>query len=359
MKAAVCRKFKKPLIIEDIQLAAPGASDIKVKIAACGICHSDIHFIEGAWGGTLPAVYGHEGAGIVQEVGRNVRHVKPGDHVVLTLVRYCGTCHACAAGEQVLCESTFPLTGKTPLSSRKGAPITHGLGTGAFAEYVVVDGSQAVAIPKDVPFASASLIGCAVITGMGAVINTAGVTAGSSVVVIGTGGVGLNSIQGAALAGASPIIAADLVKSKLRAAKRFGATHTVDAASGDVAKTVKRITGGRGADYVFVTVGAKPAIEQAFGLMRRGGNVVLVGMPALDVRATFDPVYLANDGQRIIGSKMGSSRIQIDVPKIVELYKQGRVKLDELITKRYPLEKINEAISAVARGEALRNVIVF
>jgi S-(hydroxymethyl)glutathione dehydrogenase/alcohol dehydrogenase len=359
MKAAVCRKFKKPLIIEDIQLAAPGASDIKVKIAACGICHSDIHFIEGAWGGTLPAVYGHEGAGIVQEVGRNVRHVKPGDHVVVTLVRYCGTCHACAAGEQVLCESTFPLTGKTPLSSRKGAPITHGLGTGAFAEYVVVDGSQAVAIPKDVPFASASLIGCAVITGMGAVINTAGVTAGSSVVVIGTGGVGLNSIQGAALAGASPIIAVDLVKSKLRAAKRFGATHTVDAISGDVVKTVKRITGGRGADYVFVTVGAKPAIEQAFGLMRRGGNVVLVGMPALDVRATFDPVYLANDGQRIIGSKMGSSRIQIDVPKIVELYKQGRVKLDELITKRYPLEKINEAISAVARGEALRNVIVF
>ena len=359
MKAAVCRKFKKPLVIEDIRLAAPGPNDIKVKIKACGICHSDIHYIEGAWGGRLPAVYGHEGAGIVEEVGRNVRHVKPGDHVVVTLIRYCGTCPACSAGDQVLCESKFDLSGNSPLSSHKGAPIIHGLSTGAFAEYVVVDGSQAVTIPKDVPFAPASLIGCAVITGMGAVINTAGVTAGSSVAVIGTGGVGLNSIQGAALTGASPIIAIDIAKSKLRAAKRFGATHTIDATARDVAKTVKQMTGGRGADYVFVTVGAKSAIEQAFGLMRRGGNVVLVGIPALDVRATFDPVYLAADGQRIIGSKMGSSRIRIDVPKIVELYKQGRVKLDELITKRYPLEKINEAISAVVKGEALRNVIVF
>ena len=194
MKAAVCRKFKKPLVIEDIQLAAPGLNDIKVKIKACGICHSDIHYIEGAWGGTLPAVYGHEGAGIVEEVGRNVRHVKPGDHVVVTLIRYCGSCPACAAGNQVLCEGKFDLSGRTPLSSRKGAPITNGLSTGAFAEYVVVDGSQAVSIPKDMPFAPASLIGCAVITGMGAVINTAGVSAGRSVAVIGTGGVGLNSI---------------------------------------------------------------------------------------------------------------------------------------------------------------------
>jgi Zn-dependent alcohol dehydrogenase len=359
MKAAVCRKFKKPLVIEDIQLAAPGPNDIKVKIRACGICHSDIHYIEGAWGGTLPAVYGHEGAGIVEEVGRNVRHVKPGDHVVVTLIRYCGTCPACAAGDQVLCEGKFDLSGRTPLSSRKGAPITHGLYTGAFAEYVVVDSSQAVSIPKDMPFAPASLIGCAVITGMGAVINTAGVTAGRSVAVIGTGGVGLNSIQGAALAGASPIIAIDVAKSKLKAARRFGATHTIDATAGDVAKTLRQMNGGRGVDYVFVTVGSKTAIEQAFGLMRRGGNVVLVGMPALDVRATFDPTDLAFSGQHIIGSKMGSSRIRIDVPKIAELYKQGRVKLDELITKRYPLEKINEAISAVVKGEALRNVIVF
>ena len=358
MKAAVCREFKKPLVIEDIKLSEPGPNDIRVKIKACGICHSDIHYIDGAWGGTLPAVYGHEGAGIVEEVGRNVRHVKKGDHVVVTLVRFCGACAPCAAGNQVLCEGSFDLSAKSPLTGKNGKPITHGLGTGAFAEYVVVDASQAVAIPKDMPFAPASLIGCAVITGIGAVVNTAGVTAGKSVVVIGTGGVGLNSIQGAALAGASPIIAIDVSPAKLKAAKRFGATNGV-LAKGDVAKEVKALTDGRGADYVFVTVGAKPAIEQAFKLARRRGNVVLVGMPAAGTSATFDPVHLAYDEQRIIGSRMGSTRLQIDVPKIVELYKQGRVKLDELVTKTYPLSQINEAMDAVVQGKALRNVIVF
>jgi S-(hydroxymethyl)glutathione dehydrogenase/alcohol dehydrogenase len=358
MKAAVCREFKKPLVIEDIKLAEPGPNDIKVKIKACGICHSDIHYIDGAWGGTLPAVYGHEGAGIVEEVGRNVRHVKKGDHVVVTLVRFCGVCAPCAAGNQVLCEGSFDLSAKSPLTGKNGKPITHGLGTGAFAEFVVVDASQAVAIPKDMPFAPASLIGCAVVTGIGAVVNTAGVTAGKSVAVIGTGGVGLNSIQGAALAGASPIIAIDVSPVKLKAAKRFGATHGV-LAKGDVAKEVKALTDGRGADYVFVTVGAKPAIEQAFKLARRRGSVVLVGMPASGTSATFDPVYLAYDEQRIIGSRMGSTRLQIDVPKIVELYKQGRVKLDELVTRTYPLSQINEAMDAVVQGKALRNVIVF
>lgn len=359
MKAAVCHAFGKPLVIEDVKLAPPGPSDIKVKIHACGICHSDIHFIEGAWGGQLPAVYGHEGAGVVVEVGRNVKHVKKGDHVVVTLIRSCGTCYSCAAGQPVLCEGSFPLDGKSPLSSAKGNPIAHGLHTGAFAEYVVVDGSQAVAIDRDVPFDAASLIGCGVITGMGAVINSAGVKAGSSVVVIGTGGVGLNSVQGAALAGASPIIAVDIADKKLRAAKRFGATHGVNSRTQDVVKQVKALTHGRGADYVFVTVGVKAAIEMSLKLMRRGGNVVLVGMPASGVMATFEPVEIANDSQRIIGSKMGGARIQIDVPKIVELYKQGRVKLDELVSGRFPLEKINEAMAEVVRGEALRNVIVF
>lgn len=358
MKAAVCREFKTPLVIEDVKLAEPGPNDIKVKMKACGICHSDIHYIDGAWGGTLPAVYGHEGAGIVEEVGRNVRHVKVGDHVVVTLVRFCGVCPACAAGNQVICEGSFDIDAKSPITGKNGKPITHGLGTGAFAEYAVVDASQAVAIPRDMPFAPASLIGCAVVTGIGAVVNTAGVTAGKSVAVIGTGGVGLNSIQGAALAGASPIIAIDVSPTKLKAAKRFGATHGV-LAKGDVAKEVKALTNGRGADYVFVTVGAKPAIEQAFTLARRRGNVVLVGMPASGTSATFDPVYLAYDEQRIIGSRMGSTRVQIDVPKIVELYKQGRVKLDELVTKTYPLSQINEAIDAVVKGKALRNVIVF
>lgn len=359
MKAAVCRAFGALLTVEDITLAPPGPGEIKVKVAVCAICHSDIHYIEGAWGGALPAVYGHEAAGVVQEVGAGVAHLAPGDHVVVTLIRSCGRCLSCAEGAPVFCETTFPLDARSPLTADDGAAITHGLRTGAFAEYVVVDQSQAVAIPKDVDLASASVIACAVITGIGAVTNTAGVRPGESVVVIGTGGVGLNAIQGALLAGASPIIAVDLSESKLAAARGFGATHTIDSRNEDVAARVRKYTGGRRADWVFVTVGAKVAVEQALGLMRRNGGVVIVGMPASGVTATFDPGCIAADGQRILGSKMGSSRIQIDVPRIVDLYRQGRVKLDELVTGRYPLERINEAIASVNRGEALRNVIVF
>ena len=359
MKAAVCRTFGQPLTIEEIGIAEPAFGEIKVKLTACAICHSDIHFAEGAWGGTLPAVYGHEAAGIVDVVGPGVADLRPGDHVVVTLIRSCGHCIFCAEGDPVFCDATFPLDRESPLRSASGERLVHGMRTGAFAEYVVVDQSQAVAIPKDVPLDSASLIACGVITGMGAVINTAGVRAGASVVVVGTGGVGLNSVQGAALAGASAIIAVDLSDQKLEAARRFGATHTVNPRTQDVAAAVADATGKRRADFVFVTVGAKTAIEQGIGLMKRGGSTVIVGMPAAGVTASFDPSWIAGDGQRIIGSKMGSARIRIDIPKIVELYRQGRVKLDELITGRFPLERINEAIAGVTRGDALRNVIVF
>ncbi len=359
MKAAVCRAFGAPLAIEDVDIAAPGPGEIKVRMAACAICHSDIHYIEGAWGGALPAVYGHEAAGIVEEAGAGVSHVRPGDHVVVTLIRSCGHCPSCAEGAPVFCETVFPLDQRSPLRSAAGETLVHGMRTGAFAEYVVVDASQAVAIPPEVPLDSASLIACGVITGLGAVVNTAGVRAGNSVVVIGAGGVGLNSVQGAALAGASPIIAVDLSPAKLDAARQFGATHTIDAGCDDVAARVAEYTGGRRADYVFVTVGAKAAIEQAFDLMKRNGNVVIVGMPASGVTTAFDPSSLAAYGQRILGSKMGSARIQIDVPKIIELYRQGRLKLDELISGRYPLDRINEAIASVKQGSALRNVIVF
>ncbi len=358
MRAAVCREFGQPLVIEEIALAAPGPGEIRVKVAACAICHSDIFYAQGAWGGTLPAVFGHEAAGVVEEVGAGVRHVAVGDHVVVTLIRFCGQCVSCAEGAQVFCEAVFPLDAQSPLS-KAGESIVHGLRTGAFAEYVVVEASQAVAIPKDVPLDSASLIGCGVITGVGAVVNTAGVKAGNSVVVIGTGGVGLNAVQGARLAGASPVIAVDLSEEKLAAALRFGATHALNAKRSDLAAVVAEITGGRRADFVFVTVGAGKVVEQAIGLMKRNGSTVIVGMPASGVMASFDPGWLAADGQRIIGSKMGSARIRIDVPKIVELYKDGRLKLDELITGRYPLEEINAAIASVVRGEALRNVIVF
>ncbi|MBX6321150.1 MAG: alcohol dehydrogenase catalytic domain-containing protein, partial [Rhodospirillaceae bacterium] len=224
MKAAVCRAFNAPLAIEEVEIARPGPGEIRVKVAACAICHSDIHYIEGAWGGDLPAVYGHEAAGVVESCGPGVTGFAPGDHVVVTLIRSCGRCHQCVRGQPVQCEATFPLDEKGPLSAPDGTPIVQGLRTGAFAEYVVVDASQAVAIPRDVPLDSASLIACGVITGVGAVVNTAAVPAGSSVVVVGAGGVGLNSVQAAALSGAALVIAVDLSDDKLHAAKAFGAT---------------------------------------------------------------------------------------------------------------------------------------
>lgn len=359
MKAAVCRAFGKPLVIEDIGIASPQAGEVKVRVKACGVCHSDISYAEGAWGGSLPAVYGHEAAGIVEQVGPGVDELKAGDHVIVTLVRSCGHCYFCVQGKPVYCETTFRLDKESPLHASDGTPITQAMRTGAFAESILVHASQAVTIPDDVPFESASLLACGVITGVGAVVYTAAVETGSSVVVIGTGGVGLNVVQGAALAGAQPIIAVDLSNQKLAAARSFGATHTINPREEDAVQRVAGLTGGRRADYVFVAVGARSAIEQGLTLMRRAGTTVIVGMPATGVTSTFDPVGVANDGQRILGSKMGSARIQIDLPALLALYRQGRLKLDELVTGRYPLDRINEAMGSAARGEALRNVIVF
>jgi S-(hydroxymethyl)glutathione dehydrogenase / alcohol dehydrogenase len=358
-KAAVCRAYGAPLTIETVELAEPGPGEVLIRTAACAICHSDIFFFDGAWGGELPAVYGHEAAGVVEAVGPGVTRLNVGDHVVATLIRNCGFCPACTEGAPVFCEEVFPLDRATPLHDGAGKPIVHGLRTGAFAEHMVVEQSQAVAIPKDVPLDSAALIACGVLTGLGAVVNTAGVKPGSSVVVIGCGGVGLNSIQGARIAGASPIIAVDVEPLKLAAAREFGATETINARSEDVAERVTALTEGRKADWVFVTVGVKGAAEQGVSLMKRNGATVLVGMPPSGVMATIDPGWLAAGGQRILGSKMGSARPAIDVPMIVQLYREGRLKLDQLISGRYRLESINEALASSRSGAAMRNVIVF
>ena len=359
MKAAVCRAFGEPLVIEELELAPPGPGEIRVKVAACAICHSDIHFAEGAWGGDLPAVYGHEAAGIVEETGAGVATLQPGDPAVVTLIRSCGHCHYCSRGEPFVCETRTALDETSPLTGADGSPMVHGLRTGAFAEYAVVHESQAVAIPKEIPMDSASLLACGVITGLGAVVNTARVRPGADVAVIGVGGVGLNSIQGAAIAGARRIVAVDIVPAKLEAAMQFGATHAIDGRDRNAAKEVRALTERRGADYVFVTVGAKPAIDQALRMIGSAGTVVIVGIPESGLMAEFEPARFASIGQRIIGSKMGSSSIRRDIPYLVSLYRQGRLKLDELITGRFPLADINEAIASVKSGEALRNVIVF
>lgn len=357
--AAVCREQGQPLSVEEVVLASPRAGEVEVRVVACGICHSDISYLDGTWDGVLPAVYGHEASGVVMRVGLGVTGVEPGQRVLVTLVRSCGRCFFCAQGEPAFCESSFPLDESGPLSTPGGESILQGFRTGAFAERVVVHESQAVPIPQELPFDSASLLACGVITGFGAVANTARVDTGESVVVIGTGGVGLNSVQAAALAGARPIVAVDLDDSKLRAAQVFGATHTVNPKQEAARDAVYAFTGGRGADYVFVTVGAASAMESGLHLVRRGGSLVIVGMTASGVKARYDPNELAHDGRSILGSKLGSTLPAVDVPRLAELYTQGRLLLDELITGRYPLEQINEAVASTARGTALRNVIVF
>lgn len=340
-------------------MAPPGRGQVKVTVEACAICHSDIHFAEGAWGGSLPAVYGHEAAGVVSELGEGVDSVAVGDAVVISLIRSCGACHDCARGMPVNCSGTFPNDRSRPLADRHGNPLVHGLKTGTFAEEAVVDISQVVVLPPDIPMTSAALLGCGVITGVGAVTNTARIETGSHVVVIGCGGVGLNVLQGAAIAGAGSVIAIDLADDKLDAAAEFGATAAVSASADDVVAQVRALTDGRGADYVFVAVGVKPAIEQAFSLVGPGGAVVLVGMTASGVNVEFDSTTVAALNQRVLGSKMGSGRLPVDIPMLVSLYQDGRLKLDELVSRTYAIEEINDAIDSVKRGEARRNVVVF
>jgi Zn-dependent alcohol dehydrogenase len=346
-------------VIEEVGLRRPGPGEVEVRLAATAICHSDIHFMDGAWGGALPAVYGHEAAGEVVAVGDGVGDLAVGTPVVVTLVRSCGHCFYCGRGEETACEQGYPPLETSPLRTAAGGALTQGMATAAFAERVVVDRSQVVATPPSVPFASAALLACGVLTGVGAVLNTARVPAGASVVVIGAGGVGLNVVQGARIAGASPIVALDPVAAKRHAALALGATDACDPLGDDPAPAVRALTGGRGADFVFVSVGSKAAIEGGFRLLGKGGALVILGMPASGVEVALDPTMLAAQGQRVLGSRMGSSRIARDIPRLVEHYRNGKLKLDELVSGRYPLAAINEAIAAVRQGAALRNVIVF
>jgi len=361
MHAAVCHAFGEPLRVEDVDLRGPATGEVSVTVAACAICHSDIAYMQGAWGGELPAVYGHEAAGVVEAVGPGVRGVDEGDHVVVTLVRSCGRCPQCLRGAPALCERLpdFPLTQHTPLSAADGTPIHQGVRTAAFAERVTVDASQVVRVPDDIALDAASLLACGVVTGVGAVVNTAKVEAGSTLVVFGCGGVGLNVVQGALLAGAGEIVAVDLLDGKLEAAAAFGATHALNPTRDDVEAEVRALTGGRGADYAVDASGAIPAIEQAFGLLRRGGTLVLVGMPPSGATIPLDAEAIADNAVRILGSKVGSVRPQLDIPALVGLYTQGRLKLDELISGRWPLGDINDAVAAAESGDALRPVITF
>lgn len=357
IRAAVCHAFNEPLKIEDVQLAPPGPGQVEVTLDAVAICHSDISYAEGAWGGTLPAVYGHEGAGRITALGEGVTRHALGDTVLVTLIRACGTCPTCASGHPVHCETPGD-NDHGPLSMPDGGVLARGLNCGAFAEKAVVDASQIAPYPAEIPAASACLLSCGAITGIGAVVNTGRVRPGETVVVIGAGGVGLNAIQGARIAGAARIIAVDMSQEKLDAARDFGATDGILATDPKPWSAARKIT-GRGADAVFVTVGVLPAYDTATRYLAPGGRAVAVGMPHSGDKSSYEPVILAGTGQAIQGSFMGDTVLARDIRWMVDLYRQGRLKLDELVTNRYSLDQINEAIANTKSGTARRNVITF
>jgi S-(hydroxymethyl)glutathione dehydrogenase/alcohol dehydrogenase len=359
MRAAVCRAFGAPLRIEEVAIRGPRPGEVLVRTAACAICHSDVAFADGEWDGPLPAVYGHEAAGVVADVGARDGELRVGDHVVVTLVRSCGRCAQCAAGRPALCEDLPPHDHDPVLTGADGEMIHQAMRTSAFAEFVTVHESQVTAVPPDVPPEAACLLGCSVLTGFGAVMNTAAVRPGSTIVVLGAGGVGLNCIQGAVLAGAAEIIAVDLAAARLSAARAVGATQVIDAASHDTATAVRDLTGGRGAGYVFVAGGTASLIELGCSLLRRGGTLVAAGIPRSGATVTLDPVAIADSSLRILGSKLGDSRPRQDIPKLVQLYRDGRLKLDELAGGRYQLDRINDAIAAARAAEQLRPVLTF
>jgi S-(hydroxymethyl)glutathione dehydrogenase/alcohol dehydrogenase len=359
MKAAVCYEFGSPLVIEELTMRAPRSDEVRVKVAATAICRSDLHDIHGDFGGGLPFVGGHETAGYVGEVGAAVSAVKAGDPVIVSLLESCGRCFFCVTGRPYFCETKVTYDVHGTLTNERGEDVIQKARVGGFAEYVLVHESQLVKLEAGFPLDVASLLACGVTTGFGAVVKRAKVPPLSSVVIIGTGGVGLNSVQGAAVCGANPIIAVDIVDAKLSRAREFGATHTVNSRTADAVAAVKELTGG-GADYAFVTVGSSAALEQAFAMLAKRGSAVMVGLPpATDPPVTLPAAEFALTEKTVTGGFMGSICAQVDIPALIALYRAGRYKLDELITGRYPFARINEALESSAAGEALRNVIVF
>ncbi|MGB0900799.1 Zn-dependent alcohol dehydrogenase [Halocynthiibacter sp.] len=357
IRAAVAREFGAPLVIEDVELRAPEAGEVEVTLDACAICHSDISFMDGGWGGELPAIYGHEAAGTITAMGAGVKGYAMGDKVLVTLIRSCGDCAPCSSGAPVACDGDISMDG--PITLPDGTAVTQGMACGAFAEKVVVQPRQLAKLPDDIAMDVASLLACGVITGVGAVVNSAALRPGQTAVIIGAGGVGLNAIQGARIAGAAKIIAIDMVPEKLEIAKEFGATHGVLASDGKPWKEVAKITGGAMADAVFITVGAIPAYEQALRYIGPKGKMVMVGMPHSGAKADYEPVIVAALGQQMIGSKMGDVVLARDIPWLIDLYQQNRLKLDELISGRWSLDDINEAIANTKSGAARRNVVIF
>jgi S-(hydroxymethyl)glutathione dehydrogenase/alcohol dehydrogenase len=359
MKAAVFREVKEPLTIEEIDLGSPGPGEVVVKTSAAGVCHSDLHFIEGLYPISTPVILGHESSGVVEEVGAGVKHVVPGDHVITCLSVFCGHCEHCLSGYPNRCGGleTDRSEDEDPRLSQGGASVGQFAHLSSFAERMLIHENAMVKIREDMPMDKAALIGCGVMTGVGAVFRTAKVEPGSTVAVVGCGGVGLSAINGAAMAGASRVIAVDLVPSKLELAKKFGATDVINGGEVDPVKEIIEITGG-GIDYSFEAIGLKVTAEQCWRMLKVGGTATIIGM--IPVGTTIEihgPEFLRE--RKIQGSNMGSNRFRFDMPKFVDFYLAGKLKLDDLLSKHIVLEEINEAFESLKTGEVARQVILF
>jgi S-(hydroxymethyl)glutathione dehydrogenase / alcohol dehydrogenase len=364
-QAAVLFEVGKKLELCEVDVQAPGPGEVLVRMFAGGVCHSDLHVMTGHLTAALPAILGHEGSGVVAEVGAGVMSVKPGDHVIPLWRVSCGACEYCSDGRPALCpEGTqVRMTGRlldgTTRFSLGGREIKHFAGVSSFSHYSVIPERAVLRIPEEFPLERAALLGCGVITGVGAAINAARVKPGSSVVVFGTGGVGLNVVQGAVIAGAEKIIAVDLLDRKLEYATQFGATHTVNASAGNPVERVRALTGGRGVDYAFEVVGLPAVMRQAFDCLAKRGVAVVVGVAPMATEVAVPVMSLVFEERVLTGSVYGSSRPRIDIPKLIDLYRAGKLKLDELLTRSYPFREINEAYAALERGEVARSVVLY
>ncbi len=360
MKAAIFHGPHAALTIEDVEIDAPMPREVLVRTVASGVCHSDLHFVEGLYPMPAPAILGHEAAGIVEAVGEHVTYVKPGDHVIACLSVFCGACEQCMTGHPNRCQSldNQRAPGMPPKLHQGGTTVHQFANISSYAEKMLLHENAVVKIREDFPLDRAALIGCGVMTGVGAALNTAKVAPGSTVAVFGAGGVGLSAIQGARIAGARKIIAVDMVESKLATAKEFGATHIVDASSRDAVQAVKDLTGG-GVDYSFEAIGLKQTAEQSFECLGPGGVATIIGMIPFGTKIELDGWSFLQGEKRIQGSMMGSNRFRVDMPRYIDFYEQGRLKLDEMISKKGRLEDVNEAFRAMKAGEVARTVLMF
>lgn len=362
MKAAVLCEQPGDLVIEDLKIDTPGPQEVLIQTVGAGLCHSDLHFMEGLFRSKVPAVMGHESAGIVQSVGRDVTYVKPGDHVVACLSIFCGQCRQCLSGNPHRCSNTRATSrgrdDEPRLQRHDGTPVDQMARLGGFAEEMLIHQNGIVKVTEDVSLEKACLIGCGVTTGFGAAVKTAAVPVGATVCVIGCGGIGLSAIQGARVAGASRIIAVDMSAEKLETAKVMGATDTLNASeTDDVVAAVKELTKG-GVEYSFEAIGLKQTAEQAFEMLAVGGTATIVGMVPSNTKLEIRGIDFLSE-KKLQGSMMGSNQFRTDIPQMIDLYLNGRLLLDEMVSATIDLEQVNEGYAWMKEGTVARTVISF